>query len=188
MRKKTNYILFEGLPGGGKTTNINKLLHYPDCAIIPDIGNPNGLDSLFEINWNYLIELEYIKSYLIQHSKAYFTFQERGYLSILAFHYAEKMLGLNEIYSEAYKEIEKKIKNGLIILPDLMILIDIEPKFSQERQPGVKLFIWKNTESLNHMWKFYSDYARNPFFGEKVMSISQMDTLTLEDLLSKISN
>ena len=61
---------------------------------------------------------------------------------------------------------------------------------SAQRQPGVRMPIWRDVASLRCIQDYYLEYARKPLFGERVavgtqdMSLSAfMDLLRCEGVL-----
>jgi thymidylate kinase len=162
------YILLEGIPGTGKTTFIREFRKTHDISLVDDLGNPGGLESEFKMDWNWVLEMERQKSCLAKRGRFNYIFQERGYLSVLACHWMETELGMNNSYLAIKQKFIQMIEQDFFELPDITIVFTMEVEHSKERQPATRLEMWQNPQKLELIQNFYLDYAKNPFFGESI--------------------
>ena len=167
------YILLEGLPGAGKTTLLTKL-HASTLGLseIPDVGNPKTLPPEFKVDWRWIVDVECLKSSLAKYAHNDVVIQERGYLSVLACHYALEKNGLEKTYLQVEKSIANDVHNGRLTLPTLTVVATLTPEDSLHRQPGTVLSMWHNPVLLADIQSYYIRYATQPLFGEKVVCIA----------------
>lgn len=168
MPRQLFHIVIEGLPGAGKTTLINRWCQDPRCVLIPDIGNPKFLEKDFFIDKQYIMYQEILKHHLVNLSKFPFVLQERNYLSVLAFHKALEIKGVETCYKDVFTMISNLIKKRQLTPPDLIQIIDICPEESTKFQPSVMMELWKDVTGLGIIRDFYRDYSLKPMFGEVV--------------------
>jgi hypothetical protein len=182
------YIHFEGIPGGGKTTIIKRLLEEQDACLIPDFGNPKDLDKRFRLTWNYIMELEILKSSLVKYASTRLVLQERGYLSILAFHKAQDLMDQKSQanYTSVLNAVKDSVGRGLLFVPDTIFIIDLDYNLSRLRQPHVIMPEWRDREYLEIINQFYGDYAKAPLFGEQVI-VRYTDSIAIDELINVFS-
>jgi len=168
MRKS---VLLEGIPGAGKTTMCNRVRESGfQVNIVPDIGNPAALDGEFCIDYTWVIDVECLKSGLSRRSRAPFSIQERGYLSVLAFHWALR----DGSYERVLGEFQKRFRTGAFTPPDVTVVLPLPVELSRVRQPGVRMESWRDMQMLNAIQDYYVSYSKSTLFGEKVV-IGEMD-------------
>lgn len=169
---KIKYILLEGLPGCGKSSFIFLLQSFKlSFSVLPDFGNPKFLESDFFIDYNWVIDIECQKSQLSLRSRRPLVIQERGFLSILAFHAAMDKLTNEKTYTVIEDRLKIAVASSRLIIPDLIIIPLIEPAQSMKNQPGVILKMWKDISILEEIQNYYIWYSRKPLFHEKVLVV-----------------
>lgn len=164
----SQYILIEGIPGAGKTTAIAALLARPDVCLIPDLANPKAVPAAFSLRWTFVLEAECLKSSLSRCTTSAFVLQERGFLSVLAYHFAEDELTGTITYPAVAAAVERAVAEQRLVIPHRINVIDVATPTSVTRQPGVHYDAWKTPDVLDAIRTFYHRYAERPWFGETV--------------------
>lgn len=171
---KSSYIHLEGLPGAGKSTWLTQLIQRDrQCVLIPDLLNPKIYKG-FNISIDFILDAERIKSRLMRYClPQHMYLQERGYLSALAYHYSQDQLASTTTYQPLLQTISKLIDQGEIIIPDLIIIADVDLELARFRkhQGEVTYKIWRDPVSLQIIYRFYLDYFQNPLFKERVVVV-----------------
>ena len=156
-------IVFEGMPGAGKTTLVNRLTernNLPGCFAIEQLTLRQDLVENLETSIEYIdAELERIKRAQQEAPRRSTLLFDRSALTTLAFRYAKStMAGENNEYQELLKYLTAKIAD-LDIRPNLLILFDVSIEESMNRRrdfsenPLNKT--WFNKEFLSVLQGFY---------------------------------
>lgn len=159
-------VLLEGIPGAGKTTMCNRLREGGFAVnVVPDIGNPATLDNAFFMDYVWVLDVECLKSRLARRARASMSIQERGYLSVLAFHWSAH----DGSYERVRDELLRRFRVGAFIPPDVTVVFPLPVELSGVRQPDVRMPVWRDVSMLNEIQKYYATYCADVLFGERVV-------------------
>jgi len=159
-------IIFEGLPGAGKSTVIR---HISDKFNLPNI--PEFV-CFSEENWR---KFGYIRPFYQVNDEAKEFLSglfmpspiliDRHYASTLAYSYAlSAHFGTDPITGENftmnYLWYRQSILDSRLSSPDLVFYLDISPKTSIKRQPraGKLDYVWGNEDSLEIVRSYYHQF------------------------------
>jgi thymidylate kinase len=159
-------IVFEGLPGAGKTNLINNLANTLSIPVIPEFA------CLSESNWrNYRLTKPFYqandeaKEFIGSLIADKVVFFDRHYASTLAYGYALSAcfgsdLASGESYRVNYEWYKRCILDRKLTFPDLVFLIDISPMTSRKRKPnaGKIDYVWGSENSLSAVRFYYRQF------------------------------
>jgi thymidylate kinase len=174
MTKKNNLVIsFEGLPGSGKTTLINKL--SDSYSVIEEI----------YLKENDFCNLKYEKSFYILNDISKITkgkqsfgicFIDRLFPSTLGYEYIKLMNRKENCYYITFQKILSYIDMNLV--PDLYIFIETDIDKSIKRKECInKNNIWGNKNDLELMNKFYNYYFEFLESNTDVIKISNNQSI-----------
>jgi deoxyadenosine/deoxycytidine kinase len=81
------------------------------------------------------------------------------------------------------KELIKSVSDGLLIVPDAVLVIDLDYEASRIRQLNVIMNEWKDKAYLDKINAYYKDYVKAPLFGENVMIRHADSGITVDNLI-----
>lgn len=178
MSRKGFFIVFEGIDGSGKSTQIElitmKLKQAGIDAIIEQEPTKNVIGKLIrdyaEAGDRFLspeVEALLFSADRIEHSKRILSYLQQGVTVICDrfYHSTYAYQGASGIDIDWLKSLQKNV-----IKPDLVILLDIDPDSSLIRVSGRNLTIFENNSYLRKVREIYNYFAKN---GELV----KIDTL-----------
>ncbi|NMB66720.1 hypothetical protein GYA25_01520 [Candidatus Woesearchaeota archaeon] len=163
-------IIFEGLPGSGKTS-ITKYLSkkYPFCIRIGEVIDKEGkeipIEKHYGKEWSYFTRSDLNKLNLWK--KRYtekIVLLDRGFLSTLSHGFAREVVHKNSPFHKILKEFEKKIDPKLEGV--YFIYLEQSSKNSLKRSLHPPKDIWGKIPELNATKLFYETFflfRRNVF-------------------------
>lgn len=160
------FIVFEGVPGAGKTTAIRRIAPLSGAAIVPQLDHTleRTLLKVSEVQkWYLLAETErqdHLRRILTSSTD---VLQDRNILSTLAFSYAWACR-----YSEFghFAEVLRMVVRnaaGRLVRPDVLIVLTVDPVLGLMRrrmlggEPVAE--VWRDERFLRHHANFYDEFA-----------------------------
>jgi thymidylate kinase len=163
-------VVFEGIPGAGKTTVSKLLASRNNLLLLPELDHVTALNTQGEVLKDDLVEGWYVKTELArqlaireQLEAGKYVFQDRSILSTLAFAYARSMVDNDYLRFERVTERLTKAVGNKLLLPDAVVLLFVDQRISLERRRRFsrqrQFALWFDTEFLSHYEAFYQRYA-----------------------------
>jgi len=150
-------IIFEGIPGAGKTTLMNSISSELNLEGIPEIlATRKEWDFARSTeDQDFFWENDIKKMYLAKNSLKT-TLMDRGYVSTLAYNYAKVVLSGCGSYSYLFYKYKKDILDNNL-KADFYIFIDIpiQLSFLRKQRTIKKNDPWQDPVYLNEIRKFY---------------------------------
>lgn len=146
---KNIFIAFEGLPGTGKTTLAKKMTERFNGEYLDEIVNN---DKYRPDQDEYYIESELIKLRRLSVSNKKMVFMDRCFLSMSAYNYGRKMIGLSDIQDK----IERCILGTRN--PDLIVYLrlnDLSLCNARKKRRVNEKDVWTRIDSLKYIKDFY---------------------------------
>jgi thymidylate kinase len=187
MEEKESLVVYvEGIPGGGKTSIINRLAQkFPDRVLgVPEYVNPRKNNE----GQNYFMKNDEMKWKIARNSEKVLTFVDRGHLSTVIYSLAElkikentNMLEVLDWYFESVL-IEKR-------LPDYYVLLNIDPTLSLERRKDSWSAdnMWDYREALEFANQYYAKFINTFEFAIPLITIMS-DGLTLDEVENRFAS
>ena len=149
-------IVFEGLPGSGKTTLKNDLMFGQLIVDRVEQILPDNPDNDEELTLDDIFRSDTLKTERIINRKGDIVLLDRYYLSTLAYQYAhDKVFGSNN-YNISREWYDSALQSGLIVQPDLTVYIDTPLEASYKRKNRMpNTSEWTNQAFLLAMKEFY---------------------------------
>ena len=190
MSRNGFFVVFEGVDGSGKSTQIELLITQLKKSGIDVIIEREPTDNIIgrmirnyaEAGDRYLspeTEALLFTADRVEHSKKIQSYLEQG-INVICdrfYHSTYAYQGASGVNLEWLKTLQKNI-----LKPDLVILLDIDPDASLIRVSGRNLTIFENNDYLRKVREIYIKFADG---GEMV----KIDTLkTIEEVEKEIVN
>jgi len=184
-------IVFEGLPGTGKTT-ISQIIakklnfiYFPEHIFIKKLFLLNNIlnyDSakIYLTHW----EVKYKISNLFKKPVIF----DRNHLTALSYNYAKsKILKDKRYFDEVIKWYNSKIKRNIIKEPDLYFILDIPPKLCNLRKGREEKEneLWSQLKALRHSRYFYKNFELILKIDKRKTKIIYLDSRRPLDQLIK---
>lgn len=178
MSKKKDKIvtlIFEGLPGSGKTSVARVLSR--DFGFKKINESKGYLDNSFKRKLQVDIFRETVERYsLINYfGKGKFII-DRGYLSVLAWDYCEDVLYGTGQLAEKQKWINQSFIKNEIFHPTMYVYFKLSPEKSVLRKPRAvsRGDVWSSSNGLNLCSKFFTEeFSKLVNQGVRVLAIDQ---------------
>jgi len=160
-------IVLEGLPGSGKTTHAAAIASKFDLPLIPEwvgLTDRAWRDAGPNVPFYFANdELKEVMGRYFSHCPALF---DRHYTGALAYGFA--LTGLHgeaedgESYDTNYQWYQHSLEQGKLTRPDLVVMLDISPATSLQRQPRATAFdpLWGDPHALELMRHYYQLFYR----------------------------
>lgn len=160
-------IVFEGLPGAGKTNWVQAFSSLYDSPMIPEFA------CIEEKKWRkYSLKKPFyqsndeVKDVLGNVFAAEkFVFFDRHYVSTLSYSYALTCVyggdsTTGETFEKNYHWYKKCVFDGKLTIADYVIYLDIAPETSRKRKPyaGKIDYVWRNLEALSIVRDYYKKF------------------------------
>lgn len=188
-----NIIAFEGMPGAGKTTAINRILRsslLSKCIAFPQIEiNPVSEDGL--VSSKAYLYAEISKSNKINNfiDKYDHIFLDRTYLTTLAYCYARSKINRSgKEYSELLKYFKHLDNEYDIVRPTHLFYLHTSISTSIKRRSQFshidKFHNWFNPEFLKYFSEFYNENIDK--FNIPKLTLIDTTKLSKEDVYGRI--
>jgi len=175
-------IVFEGIPGAGKTAAINEICRGGSYPLISQLDH---LKSFFSTNKIYrkntvnywYLDMELNRQDLIHQflKLGKHVFQDRNIISTLAFVYAGSNKEGKILDFFNFIELIRQVAKGRLVRPNLIIVLDVSLDVSISRRKhfiqNSKYNIWFDQEFLFHFQFFYNNYLKL-FFPNNCITIN----------------
>jgi thymidylate kinase len=167
-------IAFEGLPGGGKTTLVERLAtHFGGAYMEEVVEHTKFLPSQDA----YYIESERLKLELFARSQSRLNFFDRSFYSMMAYHYGKKQVGRSHSMDtlETYLQTTRK--------PDVFVYLRIaDVALCNQRKARGRddADVWTREDALIHIRDFYDAF----FSPEQNRIIIETDQRTLDEVFA----
>lgn len=160
----TQRIVIEGLPGAGKTTQIRAMAEELQCPVVPEwVGFSPKQWMSYELVQPFHKCNDEAKDFLAQKLQEPLVLVDRHYTGTLAYAYAlTKIEGAQGTRPQSYNDqlnwYLSARASGRLHLPDLCIILDIDPNTSFQRQPLASLGggMWGRIDALQYMIEYYN--------------------------------
>lgn len=147
-------IVLEGIPGGGKTTLLNKVTKKYDFLTIGQYAN--GVKC---INNEDCIENDLLKDNLFKSSKSHITFMDRDFVSTMAYSYA--VLREKDSTNNYVTNLYTSLLGEKLFLADIYFYLKVSPDISLRRKDRFKNNMdseWGNADFLIKMQEYYDNF------------------------------
>lgn len=159
-------VVFEGLPGAGKTKLTQYLAEKFGFPAIPEFSCVDEKDwRKYKFTKPFYQVNDEAKEFLGNLFSERFVFFDRHYASTLAYSYAlSACFGPDPITGESYlvnyRWYQKCICEKKLTQPDFVFLIEISPTTSLKRKPlaGAIDYVWRNETSLSMVQAYYHQF------------------------------
>jgi dTMP kinase len=198
MTQRGFFIVFEGIDGSGKSTQINLLKNFlekKDYKVkLTSEPTDNAIGSLIRnyarsSNRNLIPETEALlfAADRVEHGKNIEIDLKNGF-TIICDRYVHSSLAYQNAAGVNIKWIITL--NKLALKPDLVILLDIDPEISLQRVCGRKRTIFEEKEYLSRVRKIYLEFAEQNelVIVDASRSIEKVHNDVLEKTRSFIDN
>lgn len=179
MNKKL--IIFEGLPGGGKTTLAKKMAETLGGEYVEEIIQHKK----FSPNQDeYYAESELIKMRKFSQSDRRLVFLDRSFYSMMAYNYGKKMIGANHATRDLNNylvSIADIIESGLFVY---LRIDDINLCNKRKGRKVDKNNVWTRGDALAHIRDFYDEL----FKKKRNKIIINTDNRTLDEVYELLVN
>lgn len=148
-------VVFEGLPGSGKSTALRAMSSLVDVTLIDEIldTEPKNADE------DFFIANDIAKYQAIEQQRTCVI--DRNFVSTLCFnHCFDEQFGTNNFDRVAQKIHDAK-NQGLLFEPDLYVYFQCTPQTSRRRQNASNASIWQDTAFLCRAEAFYKNHFAN---------------------------
>jgi thymidylate kinase len=166
---KSIRVVLEGLPGAGKTTLATRLSQRLECPLVPEwVGFQADGWTRFPLRTPFYFANDELKEQLASYVSQGCVLMDRHYASTLAFAYGLDGEGQpnprhDESYAGNHAWYRRGLATGALRQADLVLVLDIPPHVSLERQPGARAFdpiVWGEPERLEAIRRFYARFFR----------------------------
>ncbi len=164
-------IVLEGLPGAGKTSLCNDLSKALNCPHVKEWSAWTEQEwRAYQWNEPFYLANDSMKEMLAQNCRSSWVVIDRHYASTLAYAFAlsvafpDKELLPRHLADEKYSDVlswyERKMEQGSLRKPDLVLLLDISTEVSHKRKPpeNHKDPVWREPQALEAMRRYYRDF------------------------------
>jgi thymidylate kinase len=185
-------VVFEGLPGAGKTTTTAVMADRLKCPLIPAFaGFSDRIWLNFRFSQPYYKTLDEVKDYLARQFVDSPILIDRHYIGTLAYAYAltsvkGKQREDGECYPDQLQWYRNCFHHGILTSPDVVVLLDITPELSLQRQPTARAedAVWGDINCLEAMRYYYGKFFELIEPDIKVLWIDASEPL--ENVISNI--
>ncbi|MDY7229492.1 AAA family ATPase [Hyalangium rubrum] len=166
---KSIRVVLEGLPGAGKTTLATRLAQRLDCPLVPEwVGFRADEWVRSSLRTPFYFANDEMKEQLASYVSKGCVLMDRHYASTLAFAYGLDGEGQpnprgDETYAGNHTWYRRGLATGSLRQAGLVLMLDIPPRVSLERQPGARTFdpiVWGEPERLEAIRRFYGRFFR----------------------------
>ena len=177
----------EGLPGGGKTSILQKLKKLDHVLCIDQIlpGNP---DSDEDLDFDFILNSDKLKSQICYNSVRKTIVLDRSCLSTIAYHWSFDKRYSTQTLPSTLNVYKKCLSIRELFIPEWIIILQTSTELSLIRKNRfvkanqASINPWSDANFLNWMQKFYLNLSDRTFverlLGEKFTSkILMLDTI-----------
>jgi thymidylate kinase len=197
MNNSGNFIIFEGLPGAGKTTLTRRIANRYNGFRIGEHLAPNFKEILYQDIakpcMHFFLESDKRKYQLAQNisKKGLLILMDRGIVSTLAYSYSlASMTGDNSMHVFEKDWFNKQ--PTIFVPPVAYIYLSLTPEYSNNRTNNRKdrketpKEVEDSIEDLRHTSFFYQQFFSNEHKHVPLYSID--GTLSLDEVIRKVEN
>ena len=180
-------FVLEGLPGGGKTTLLERLSTRKNIHTIQQI-LPNEPLKDQDVDMHFYFNSEQLKAREIETSPRETCLLDRYYVSTLAFYWAYDKINDTNAYDEVYKWYENALATRLLWQPFAVFYIEVDLQQSITRKGRLGMDaatnIWSNKLFLKHFDQYYRYFYTEIEPRTNVYHIS--GSLSLDEIEARI--
>lgn len=189
-------VVFEGIPGAGKTTVSKLLASRNNLLLLPELDHVTALNTRGEVLKDDVVEGWYVETELDRQlvirerlEAGKYIFQDRSILSTIAFAYARAMIDNDYLRFKRFTEHLTKAAGNKLLLPDAVVILLVDQRTSLERRRRFsrqrQFALWFDTEFLSHYEVFYQRhvYQVMPMRMDR-LDTSHLSPVNLADLLT----
>jgi thymidylate kinase len=177
-------IVFEGLPGAGKTSCCEHLARDMQFVLLPEYVLDRDLVGSWRHSHRHSTTEIHLTNWIAKAGLASDPTQryllDRNHLTALAYHYARTQISGVDSYSAVRAWYEAAVAAGFLVEPACYVVFEVSPHVSLSRRELSEdpRYLWRDRDGLDHWATYYAGLATRPpwaFRDEPGPAIIQID-------------
>jgi len=145
-------IVFEGLPGAGKTTTISALKSLFPCSVIPEVIEPEPINA----DESFFIQNDINKYQLAEQYGR--CIMDRNFASTLCFNFSHDAAYGTNLYPAVSRKIHEMLEQNIVHQPDMYVYFTCSKSTSLRRQNASNNANWQDSKFLESTALFYEHF------------------------------